>query len=30
VGDVELNYDLPTGRYSDKLDPTKLYDWGNL
>lgn len=30
VGDIELNYDLPTGRYSDKLDPTKLYDWGSL
>jgi twinkle protein len=30
VGEVELNYDLPTGRYSDKPDPTRNYDWGNL
>ena len=29
VGDIELNYDLPTGRYSDKA-PTNFYDWGNL
>ena len=30
VGEVQLNYDLPTGRYSDKPDPTQDYDWGNL
>ena len=30
VGEVELLYDLPTGRYSDKPDPTRNYDWGNL
>ena len=30
VGDIELNYDLPTGRYSDKTGAPDLYDWGNL
>jgi twinkle protein len=30
VGEIELLYDLPTGRYSDKPDPTQGYDWGNL
>ena len=30
VGDIELNYDLPTGRYSDKTSAPDLYDWGNL
>lgn len=30
VGDVELEYDLPTGRYSDKHDPLKIFEWGNL
>jgi twinkle protein len=27
IGSVELNYDLPTGRYSDKSQPTKDIDW---
>jgi len=30
VGEIELLYDLPTGRYSDKPDPTQGYDWGAL
>ena len=28
IGEVELKYDLPTGRYSDKSE--SFYDWGNL
>jgi twinkle protein len=30
VGDIELDYDLPTGRYSDRPDATKNYEWGDL
>ena len=31
VGMCELRYDIPTGRYSDVLDPTDMdYDWGDL
>lgn len=30
VGEIELLYDLPTGRYSDKPDPSQGYDWGAL
>ena len=31
VGMCELNYHIPTGRYSDVPDPTDIdYDWGDL
>ena len=30
IGDVELNYDLPTGRYSDKSFAPQWNEWPEL